>query len=237
MKIALIAFYYGKLPNYFNLWLLSAKYNKDIDFLFFTDNEEHIDYPENVHKIYLTFAEMKERFQKCVDFPITLNKPYKVCDYRPAFGLAFQDYLESYDFWGECELDLILGDIRKFVTDDILNSYDKCFTRGYFTLYRNSKKMRELFLTKHNQPFYRYDEVFNTDYICHFDENGINKICDLLNVGLLKDVCFADINYERSNFEMVFIQDEYKDQIWRWDNGKLYREYVVNDKVKTKEML
>ncbi len=237
MKIALIAFYYGKLPNYFNLWLLSAKYNKDIDFLFFTDNEDHINYPTNVHKIHLTFEEMKQMIQKHIDFQITLNAPYKVCDYRPAFGLAFQDYLNGYDFWGHCELDLILGDIKKFISDEILNNYDKCFTRGYFSLYRNNMRMRELFLNKHNQPFYRYDEVFRTDYVCHFDESAINEICRLEHVRLLEDIFFADINYERNNFEMVFIQDEYKDQIWRWDNGKLYRLFVVNGEVKTKEML
>lgn len=37
-KVAIILPYFGKLPNYFQLWIKSAEMNKDFDFLIFTDN-------------------------------------------------------------------------------------------------------------------------------------------------------------------------------------------------------
>lgn len=44
----------------------------------------------------------------------------------------FQEYIKDYDFWGHCDADLIFGDIRKFVTDDILNKYDRLGVDGFF---------------------------------------------------------------------------------------------------------
>ena len=38
-KIVLIVPYFGKMPTYFELWMLSASYNKSIDFVILTDNE------------------------------------------------------------------------------------------------------------------------------------------------------------------------------------------------------
>ena len=73
MKIAIIAFYFWKLPNYFNLWLLSAWYNRAIDFYFFTDNTDYYNYPDNVHKIQTIFLNMKEQLQKCIDVEIHWN--------------------------------------------------------------------------------------------------------------------------------------------------------------------
>ena len=31
----------------------------------------------------------------------------------------------GYDFWGHCDMDLIWGDIRNFITEDVLSKYDK----------------------------------------------------------------------------------------------------------------
>lgn len=237
MKIAIIAFYFGKLPNYFNLWLLSAGRNMDIDFFFFTDSTEQYDFPKNVRKIQTTFEEVKERLQKNIDIEIALSAPYKICDYRPVFGLAFKDYLEGYDFWGHCDIDLIFGDIRQFVTDEVLNNYDKIYNRGYITFYRNNKQMQELFLQKHNCPFDRYDEAFCTNYVFSFDECGICDIADMLRVKTFNEITYADINVYYNNFILCFIQDKYTNQIWRWEKGKLFREYLADGNLKCEEML
>ena len=85
MKIAMLSFYFGGLTNYFDLFLLSASYNSDIDFFFITDNEDICSSPpKNVHKICIPFSEVVERIQNCIDIKITLNHPYKLCDFRPA---------------------------------------------------------------------------------------------------------------------------------------------------------
>lgn len=64
-KVALICCYYGKWPNYFNLWLKGAEYNSDYDFYFVTDLKIH-NKPQNVHInvhiINYTFSELREKY-------------------------------------------------------------------------------------------------------------------------------------------------------------------------------
>ena len=33
-------------------------------------------------------------------------------DLRPAYGVLFEEYLDGYDFWGHCDLDVLFGRIR-----------------------------------------------------------------------------------------------------------------------------
>ena len=87
------------------------------------------------------------------------------------------DVIKNYDFWGHCDIDLVFGDIRKFITDDILNYYDKIFFRGHLSLYRNIEKMNNLF--KLNYSGNNFKKVFTNEKIYGFDEwNGIYKICN-----------------------------------------------------------
>ncbi len=37
-KIVVIGVYFGNFPEYMNLWLKSCEFNKEIDFIIFTDN-------------------------------------------------------------------------------------------------------------------------------------------------------------------------------------------------------
>jgi len=39
-------------------------------------------------------------------------------------GLIFEDYVAGYDFWGHCDLDVVWGDIRKFLHTRILSDSD-----------------------------------------------------------------------------------------------------------------
>ena len=78
-------------------------------------------------------------------FEISLNSPYKLCDFRPAYGDIFQEELQDYDFWGYCDTDLIFGDICKYLTTNILKEYDKIFEYGHLTIFKNNNRMRNLY--------------------------------------------------------------------------------------------
>lgn len=137
-RIALILPYFGKFPNYFQFFLESIRRNPTIDLLLFTDNEFNFDYPSNVHIHDMSFEQFKAKLQTRFDFPLThLQSPYSLCDFKPAYGYCLQEYLDGYDFWGHCDCDLIFGDIRNILTDNILSRYDRILTRGHLTLYRN----------------------------------------------------------------------------------------------------
>ena len=104
-SIAYVVPYFGKFPKGFQFWLMSCGCNPTIDWLIFTDDHMDYNYPPNVKVQYWTFEQMKRRVQKIFNFPISLERPYKLCDYKPAYGEIFSDELKGYDFWGDCDVD------------------------------------------------------------------------------------------------------------------------------------
>ena len=61
------------------------------------------------------------------------------------YGEIFEDYLLGYDFWGMCDMDMIFGDLSRFITTDILEKHDKIYQLGHLTLYRNNKEVNGRF--------------------------------------------------------------------------------------------
>lgn len=219
-KIRLIVPWYGTLPPYFPLWLDSCSQNDMLDFLFVTDEDlssYHI--PENVHVLFESFQELKIRFQKLFDFQIALNQPYKLCDFKSAYGLAFQDELKSFDFWGYCDIDLIFGNVSKFLTDEILIRYDKIFERAHFMLYRNTERMRGLFREK--GALFAYQEVYSCDDGFAFDEMfGMNKIADANHIRSFKGIFCKDI--PRAMYGMISGSGSIREELYYKDGNAIY---------------
>lgn len=210
-KIALIFPYYGKYPNYFNLWLKTAEYNPNIDYIFFTDRMPSESFPPNIIWNKMSFQELKDLIQtKFPDLSIVLDKPYKICDYRPAFGIIFEEYLKGYQFWGHCDPDIIWGKFDHFISDDMLDKYERIYTRGHLSLYKNNDKMNHIFMIPHGfKDCYDYKYVFSTPFGCNFNEWGtkygyaISEICDRLGVITYDNIDFADIAYNKFAFTMA----------------------------------
>lgn len=159
-------------------------------FLLFTDDTPtHL--PENMHLHPTTFAALQRRVAGCFDFAITLHTPYKLCDYKPAYGEIFAPELSGYDFWGYGDMDLIFGDLRAYFTEDKLRKYDKFYAFGHLSLYRN---------TPENNAVYRqpvgmdYRKAFTTREIAVFDEiNGISAKYKALGLPFYDRQDYADI--------------------------------------------
>ena len=96
-KIVYIVPYFGKMRSDFNIWLKSCSYNKSIDFLIFTDDCGNYDYPANVHMKYITLPDLKLQIEDKLGFNIAMSHPYKLCDFKPAYGDIFSDYITEYD--------------------------------------------------------------------------------------------------------------------------------------------
>ena len=129
-SIGIVVPYFGKFPGWFDAWKISALKNSSIDFLIYTDCD-NIESQGNIKVIKITFIDFKVRLQSIFDFTIKCDIPYKLCDYKPCYGKALHDDLKDYDFWGYCDVDLVFGNIRKFITDDVLDSYDKIGIYGH----------------------------------------------------------------------------------------------------------
>lgn len=169
-KIALINCYFGKLPWYFPFFLKSCVYNYNIKFYLFTDNPPDISPPDNLEIIYTTLFEVESWAKSKIDINVNISYPYKLCDFKPAYGIIFENYLNGFDFWGHGDLDVVYGNTRLFLTDDILNRYDIISLReeyltGYFTLYKNSPEINRLYEKSKD-----YKKVFSDPKHFCFDE-------------------------------------------------------------------
>ena len=236
--IALVIPYFGKFHNYFSLFLKSCAYNPTVDFYIFTDIEEKYDYPPNVHRVIMSFEVLKKRIQQLYDFEIVLNEPYDLCDFKVAYGEIFQEYLKPYDFWGFCDCDLIYGDIRHFLTEDLLDKYEKLFMRGHFTLFKNVAEINQLYRNAID-GIKQYEIAFSEAGAHHFDEGypedvpGINRIFQDAGKAVFDEYYFADIDVENTQQE----QRKAEKSVFVWEKGKLYRYYSEKTSIQKEEFM
>lgn len=204
-KVALIVPYFGCFPNYFNLWLKSASYNTNFDFLIFTDNwNEDFNVPENVKIIIISLDDIKGKVSQILKYKFVLHNPYKLCDYKPLYGLIFEEHLAGYDFWGHCDPDIIWGDLSKFITSEHFNNYDRIYARGHLCLYRNVGRINHAALMEPKQGCITAKDVYTHKYIAHFDEGTlISELIEEAGGIQYNSIDFADIAYNRKQFTCV----------------------------------
>lgn len=170
-KNILITCWYGEYPWYLPYYLHSCSFNPTIDFVIITDNSEEISFlPDNVKIINRKLDEIINSTSEKIGFKVNIDYPYKLCDFKPAYGFMFPEITEGYDFWGHCDLDIIYGDIRAFFTDDFFDNYDYIsvrhdYTTGCFGLYRNNDLLNNYFKKSKD-----YKKVFSDSKHYCFDE-------------------------------------------------------------------
>ena len=207
-EIALVIPWFGRFPSSMPLWLNSCRYNQEFDFLLFTDDQSPLDFPSNVKPVYMTFPEFRALVQKAFPFPISLERPYKCCDFRPAYGEILSEYLKDYSFWGHCDLDVIFGNLSHYVTDSILSENDRLYSSGHFTLYRNTPEVNAWYKTLDPLGCMNWKTVFTSSENCAFDEyadwhgGGMSEIIKRNGKWFYDSVDFADIHANISSFQV-----------------------------------
>ncbi len=218
-SIALVTVWMGSFPDYFGPWLISAAGNPSIDFYIFTNAVDWPEVPSNVHLVEMSLEEVKIRIQKYFDFDICLDKPYKLCDYKPSYGEVFSDYLSDYDFWGYCDIDLVWGNIRKFVTEDMLAKYERIFGRGHLTIMKNTTKVNSYYRTLKWPGTLDYRKVYTSPEVYVYDEysghNGGGTSIIMKKSGIPM--------YE--NDEWGKTSDTLRSYFWLASIGRFYVEY------------
>lgn len=202
-RIALLLPYFGKLPPYFQLWLNTGERNASyIDYILITDqNMNAYTIPQNVNVINTSFEQIRERVKEKFDFPISLEEPYKLCDFKPAYGEIFSDLLRNYGFWGFCDPDIIWGDISKYINESFLTGrYDKIGCLGHLQILKNNIKVNKTYRYNDGNMMRNYKVVFSSPYSFAFDEQYSFEILaqkNKLKVANLLDkeiTPFADID-------------------------------------------
>lgn len=191
VTIGIVLPYFGKLPNYFPLFLESCRWNPTIDWLLYTDSNEDYSYPENVKVQKLSFDEFRTKLQQSYSFPIGLESPYKLCDFKPTYGDTLQSDLADYDFWGHCDCDMIFGNIRKFITQEITSKYDRILNCGHLILYRNIPEVNTYYRT---QTYIDYQAVLSDTKNHSFDEwPGISQCWRQDGKPCYGSLCYDDV--------------------------------------------
>jgi hypothetical protein len=230
-SIIIVICYIGRLPWYFDYFLHSCKFNTTVDFLIITDDRNYNkDLPPNVKFLYATIEEVNALATEKLGFQTAIYSPYKLCDFKPAYGLLFVEYLKDYDFWGHGDIDVIYGNIRNFITHDVLNGFDLIavrddFLTGYFLLFRNNEVMQRLFTNSRD-----YKKVFSSPRHFCFDETNfaferfeqgdhfstINSEVESMTHVVRR---LAELNQIRAYFDFHVIEGAYGKLFW--EQGKL----------------
>ena len=170
-KIAIVIPYFGKWPKYFSIFLQSCKNNQNIiDFIFFTDIKRPNIYPENVSFQLFSLKDFNTLASQKIGLEVSVSKPYKLCDFKPCYGLIFEDYLRQYEFWGHGDEDLILGDLSQFLPA-LIEKYDfisvrKEWNSGAFSIFKNNERLKKLFLESEDFT----QKVVTSSALLGFDE-------------------------------------------------------------------
>jgi len=231
--------FFDRWPRWANLFLDSCRYNPTVDFFLLTScSPPRPRLPSNVKVVELDLPQFQALASERLGIAVNFAQPFKVIDFKPALGEIFESDVKDYDFWGYCDVDLVFGDIRTFLSDELLMEYDIVCTRvefitGHFTLFRNVEELRRLYARSRD-----YQKVFGSAEIFNFDECGWG-----LHSKLLKGSSFAEVASEgkvdslmhviaRTPDLRVHLKTICDEHLWgrakhfvrklRWEKGKLF---------------
>ena len=148
-QVAVVIPYFGKWPEWIELYFYSCGRNPKIDFIFYTDCPLPQHQYKNTIFYQCSYEEYSQRISRRLGINYICEKPYKLTDLKPFIGVIHQEKLMGYDFWGMGDLDLIYGDLSMLVNDEMIERYDLITTHnyhiaGHFCLCRNNEYYRNL---------------------------------------------------------------------------------------------
>lgn len=252
-KYACICCYFGKWPSTFAYWLKSCEYNKGIDFFLVSDiATDEYEIPENVHVVRKSFADVQllvaDKF-KGID--VSLERPYKLCDFKTAYGYIFSDIFDGYDYWGFYDIDTIWGDILKFIPDNEDNHFVRIFPCGHLSFFRNSApydKIYELVNKIEGMPcrnnmqgknVVSWQKCFSINESCYYDEEGgLEPYLISTELPNYLAVDFDNIlpPWRFDHFYIINFPEKSQNVVYSFEYGKLYRCYLNKAKVKKEEI-
>jgi hypothetical protein len=108
-NVAVVIPYFGKFKPSFALWYESAKRNSDVDFFIFSDDTPFDNPADNIKWIPFTLQDFNALAVAKLGINFRITHPYKLCDFKPMYGVIFEDYLRGYEYWAYGDVDLIYG--------------------------------------------------------------------------------------------------------------------------------
>ena len=246
-KAVIIIPYFGVFPSFFQLFLDSCSNNTLYTWLIYTDIEKEYNIPSNVLIKHIKFTDFIKRIQDKFDFEIEIIRPHKLCDFKVAYGYIFEEEIKEFEYWGHGDLDLIYGNLDNFLSPLINEGYDKIYSLGHLSLYKNTHDINRVFMGKHNGNF-PYQIIFSTDKAFAFDEwhcplPSINHMFLDRNFKFFEVNQCANLSSTHSNFRLSnyiinfrnYATDANYNNVFSVVDGILKRYYLIDGRVEKKE--
>jgi hypothetical protein len=168
--------YFGRWPEWINLFIESCKWNPDVRWRFYTDCGEPENKADNVEYVHLGFADYKALVRDRLGVAFDPSDAYKLCDLKPAYGFVHERDIAGYRFFGWGDIDLIYGRIGNFYPPALRASVNAISIRqdmfaGHFAVVRNIGPLRRAF-----QRIPGYMEGLAQPHYCTMDEWGLAPV-------------------------------------------------------------
>ena len=178
------------LPVSWPYWLASAGRNAAVaDFLifrepglpdaFFRGPGGDLELPKNVH--IREVANLTMLYRRQMGSPKLVLNPDKVKDFKPAIGHVFEEHLKAYSHWAFGDVDVVYGDLSRFLTphvlqhdiitfrtDDLCASMTKTVFAGQLTIFANNQWGRMLYREAPS-----WTKVSSSEKYMFFDERSM----------------------------------------------------------------
>lgn len=224
--------YFGRWPEWINLFVESCKWNPSVRWRLYTDCGEPENKADNVEYTHLSFDDYKALVRQRLGVAFYPTDAYKLCDIRPCLAYIHEQDADGFSFFGYGDIDVIYGNIRSFYTDEVLARFDVLSTHperlaGHFAVLRNTHDHRRAFA---HIPDYR--AVLESPHYAGLDEvpfafalkpRGFRRIASYFNPGRHRSL-FVE------RYSTVLSRRGWHDgtmtypQKWFWRHGRLTNE-------------
>lgn len=234
--VVIIANYFGRLSNNFQLWLDTCATNGWIDWCFITDaSMEKYDVPKNVKIIKSSFTELKAAIQKKFNFPIRYSTPWQFCLYRPVFPLLFSELIDEYEYWGWCDCDVLFGDLS--ILRSRMGRFDKILPMGHLSIVRRDMDFFDRVM-QHPMIVQAYSE--SQPALTCFDEIGYpNTVLKDVGATMVDDIPFMQPDVHWGHYktcathalwrELGVTSRAHTPCVFSWCDGDLVGHFAMQD--------
>lgn len=220
------------------------------------------DVPDNVIIIKKSFQDVQLLIHNNFDEEIrqfngktaSIDRPYKLCEYKTAYGWLFKDLFAGYDYWGYYDIDLIWGDLKTFLPENNSNEYVKIFPCGHLSFIRNAAPYNQIYslvnsmLDKYvNQEYHgykllRWQDAFSIgDSMFYDEEGGLEPLMNVLTkengARVFNNVDFDNIlpPWRFDHFQIIN-SPQCKNIVYTYHKGHIYRHWLENCQHKAEEI-
>lgn len=241
-RFAVIIPYFGRFKPSMALFLNSCNRNPEIDWFVFTDCPipDQVALGKNIRWIPATLKDIHRMAEEKLNMPVRLDRVYKLCDLKAFYGIVFEDYLSGYEYWGFGDVDVIYGQLFRYLERMNYAAYDKINWMGHLCFVRNTPSCTWAALM-HLDGTIDAEDVLNREDNVGFDERDYNLKCLASGMKIHTGNWAADIDIHywrmrcadlRTFHQLLGTKDiheapkNYARQIFALVDGGVYRLYI-----------